>query len=333
MRRVSSSTLIESQRGEGSGVRARSFVSTVSDLRESSETGAVNPLGLLAAGVAVSAWGLSGVIAKDIDMGGLAIGGYRFTVYGLFVGALMWVRGTRIDLRVLRESMWGGIALGADVALFFSAVKLTTVANATVIGALQPVVVSVAAARFFGERIHRRDVALAGVALVGVTLVVFGASGSPEWSLTGDLLAAGALLAWSAYFFFSKQIKSRITSNEYTVGAALWAGAINLPLALLFGQSLAWPSAQSWIGLLVMAFGAGILGHSLMNWSIQQIPLWISSTFTLLIPVVSATAAWAYLDEPLTSLQIFAMGIVLTALAGIVARQSGIGARPRPLRR
>lgn len=290
-------------------------------------------LGVIAAAVAVSAWGLSGVIAKDIDMGGLAIGGYRFAIYGLVVGALMWVRGTRIDGRVLRETMWGGLALAADVALFFSAIKLTTIANATVIGALQPVVVSIAAARFFGERIQQRDVVLGAVALVGVILVVLGASDSPEWSLTGDLLACGALLSWSAYFIFAKRATNRISSNEYTVGAALWTGAINLPLALLFGQSLAWPSLDSWVGLLVMAFGAGILGHSLMNWSIQQIPLWISSTFTLLIPVISASAAWVFLDEPLTGLQIVAMGIVLAALAGIVANQSGVGARPRPLRR
>lgn len=293
----------------------------------------VNPLGVLAAAVAVSAWGLSGVIAKDIEMGGLAIGAYRFTIYGLVVGGLMWARGTRITPRVMRESMWGGIALGIDVAFFFSAVKLTTVANATVIGALQPVVVSLVAARFFGERIHRRDVMLGAIAIIGVSLVVFGASGSAEWSLTGDLLAAGALLSWSAYFIFSKRAKSRITSNEYTVGAALWTGAINLPLAVAFGESLAWPSLDSWIGLLVLAFGAGVLGHSLMNWSIQQIPLWISSTFTLLIPVVSASAAWIFLDEPLTRLQVVAMGIVLGALAGIVARQSGIGSKPRPLRR
>ncbi len=305
----------------------------MSDTARTSDTETANSLGVVAALIAVSAWGLSGVIAKDIDMGALAIGGYRFTIYGLVVGALMWVRGTRIDRRVMRESMWGGIALGTDVALFFSAVKLTTIANATVIGAMQPVVVSIVAARFFGERIHRRDMVLGGVALVGVVLVVFGATGSAGWSLTGDLLAAGALLSWSAYFIFSKRAKSRITSNEYTVGAALWTGAINFPLALAFGQSLAWPSFDSWIGLLVLAFGAGILGHSLMNWSIQQIPLWISSTFTLLIPVVSASAAWVFLDESLTGLQILAMGIVLAALAGIVGRQSGIGATPRPLRR
>lgn len=266
-------------------------------------------------------------------MGGLAIVAYRFTIYGVVVSALMWARGTRIDRRVMRESMWGGIALGTDVAFFFSAVKLTTIANATVIGALQPVVVGIVAARFFGERIHRRDVILGAVALAGVVLVVLGANGSPQWSLTGDLLAVGAVLSWSGYFVFSKRAESRLRPSEYTVGAALWTGIINIPLAVAFGQSLAWPSLDSWIGLLVLAFGAGVLGHALMNWSIQQIPLWVSSTFTLLIPVVSSAAAWVFLDEPLTTLQIAAMGVVLAALTGIVARQSGIGSKPRPLRR
>lgn len=293
----------------------------------------ISPAGVGAAAIAVSAWGLSGVVAKDIDMGGIAIGAYRFTLYGIVIGLLMATRGNPPSVRVMRETMWGGLALGTDVALFFSAVKLTTVANATVIGALQPVVVGIVAARLFGEKIARKDVALAALALSGVSFVVLGASGSADWSLRGDLLAVGALFAWSAYFVFAKKAKSRITSNEYTLGAAIWCGGFNIVLALLFGQSLGWPSAPSWLGLFVLAFGAGVLGHALMNWSIQQIPLWISSTFTLLIPVVSATAAWIFLDEPLTTIQVLAMGVVLAALGGIVTRKSGIGARPRPLRR
>ena len=81
-------------------------------------------------------------------MEGLAVAAYRFGTYGLVVAALMSARRHRIGWKVMRASMAGGIALGFDVALFFSAVKLTTIANATVIGALQPIVVAIAANRF-----------------------------------------------------------------------------------------------------------------------------------------------------------------------------------------
>lgn len=293
----------------------------------------LNGLGLIGAAVAVSAWGVSSVIAKEVDMGGLAVAAYRFATYGVVVAAVMAARRHRVGLRVMRASMAGGIALGLDVAFFFSAIKLTTVANATVIGALQPIVVAIAANRFFGEVIRPRDMALGSVAIGGVIIVVLGAAGDAPTDWRGDLLAVGALFAWSAYFVFAKRAKDVITSNEYTVGAALWVGLINAPLALIFGQSLAWPTWESWGWLLLMAFGAGVLGHAVMNWSLQQIPLWLGSTFTLLVPVISTTVAWAFLDEPVTAVQVGAITLVLFSLTGVITGQAGIGSRPRPLRR
>ena len=77
-----------------------------------------------------------------------------------------------------------------------------------------------------------------------------------------------------------------------------------------------------------MAFGAGVLGHAVMNWSLQQIPLWLGSTFTLLVPVISTAVAWAFLDEPVTGVQVSAIVLVLVALTGVITGQAGVGSRP-----
>lgn len=291
--------------------------------------GPVNPLGVGAAAVAVGAWGISTVIVKSIDLGSLTIAAYRFTIYSIALAAFLAVRKTPISLRVLRASFWGGLALGIDIAFFFSAVKLTSVANATVIGSLQPVVVAVVAARLFGERISSRSIALGLVAIAGALTVVASNSDGADSGLSGDLLAIGALGAWSAYFVFSRKAKEHITAQEYTVGAAIWTALLNIPLAVAFGQDLSLPSTSNLAWLVVLTFGSGLLGHSMMNWSIQQIPLWISSTFTLLIPAVSTIAAWIWLDESLTALQVLAILVVISALAGIVAGQSSALVRPR----
>jgi len=293
----------------------------------------VRGLGMVGALVAVSTWGAASVIPKEVDMGGLAVATYRFGTYGLVVAALMAARRRRIGWKVMRASMWGGLALGLDVAFFFSAIKLTTVANATVIGALQPVVVAIVANRVFGEVIRPRDIALGGVAIAGVTVSVLAVAADAPSDWRGDLLAVGALFAWSAYFVCARQAKDTITSNEYTVGAALWVAVINAPLAPAFGQSLSWPTWVSWGWLLLMAFGAGVLGHTAMNWSLRQIPLWLGSTFTLLVPVIASTVAWLWFGEPITSVQVVAIGVVLVALSGVITGQAGIGSRPRPLRR
>ena len=279
-------------------------------------------LGLVGAAIAVTAWGSSGVVIRHVDMGGLAIAVYRFWIYGLILVAWMWARGVKLSSRIMRHTAAGGIALGLDVALFFSAVKETTIVNATVIGAMQPIVVGFVAWRFFGERIRGRDVGLAAVAIGAVVVVVAAGTGRPEWNVTGDLLSIGALFAWSGYFIFSKQSRGVLTPGEFTLGTALWTAGINTPLAIAFGQDLSWPSSGDWVWLIVLAFGAGIVGHVLMNWSLVRIPLWLGSTFNLLIPVTAATMAWLFLDQPLRAVQVLAMIVVLAALGGMVRGQT-----------
>lgn len=285
-------------------------------------------LGLLGTGVAVVAWGSAGVLVKSIDLGGVAIGFWRFLLYGAVLVLWMHLRGTPLTRRALRASFFGGVSLGLDVVLFFTAVKLTNVVNATTIGALQPLVVAVFAARMFGERIRRRDLLAAIGAIVAVVVVVVESSGTPEWSGAGDLAAIGALFAWAGYFVFSKRSRGVITPQEYSAGAAIWTTLICGLTGLTVGQDMSFPPADAWPPLLALTFGAGILGHSVMNWSLVRVPLWLGSTLTLLIPVVSSLAAWAFLDEPLTSVQLGAMGVVVGALASIVATQR----EPEPVR-
>ena len=278
--------------------------------------------GLGGATLAVIVWGASGVVAKRIDMGGIAIGVYRFGLYAIALTAWMAARKAPLTVRGLKHSLLGGIALGLDIALFFSAIKLTTIVNATVVTALQPLLVMLAAVIFFDEKITRRDLLLGATALAGVAIVVFGSTSSPEWNLQGDIIALGALVAWAGYFIFSKHAQQSITSVEYTAGTATIAAIINLPLAIAFGQDLSWPTAESWKWLLILTVGAGIIGHSLMNWSLQRIPLWVGSTLTLLIPVASAALGWAWLGESLGAMQIVGMAIVLGALGLVVRGQA-----------
>ena len=278
--------------------------------------------GLIGAGIAVCAWSSGTILAKYIDMGSLAIGFYRFAFFSLVLIVWMSVRGTPFRLRIIRDSMWGGIALGADIALFFSAVKLTSIVNATIIGSMQPIVVGVIAAKFFGEKIGLRNVAWSAVALAGTVVVVAAGADDGTTDLRGDLLALAAMLSWSAYFITSKNSKKKMTSTEFTAGTALWTMAICAPLGFAFGQDMSWPSATNWGWLVLMAATSGLIGHAMMNWSLVRIPLWVGSTFTLLIPVFSALLAWIVLGETVTVAQAVAMAVVIGALAVVVRNQS-----------
>jgi drug/metabolite transporter (DMT)-like permease len=275
-------------------------------------------LGLIGAATAVTAWGATGVVIKAIDMDSMSIAFYRFALYAVVVVVWMHARGTRPSWHMLRNSVAGGVCLSLDVALFFTAVKLTTIVNATIISALQPVLVMAVAGPLFGERIRRRDVAVATVAVAGVVAVVVLSAGKPEWNGVGDLLAVGALVAWTGYLVLSKRSAATLTSMQYTVGTALWTTAFTLPIGFAVGHDMGLPASSDWLPLAGLAVGGGVVGHTLMNWSLVRIPLWIGSALTLLIPVSSSLLAWIFLDESLSAGQLVAMAVVIGVLVVLV---------------
>ena len=110
----------------------------------------------------------------------------------------------------------GGIFLAGDMAMFFCAVKLTSVVDVTVIGAVQPAFVLVARGPLFGERMGRWDVIWILVAMAGVSAAVVGPGVISHHELSGDLLAVGSMLSWSAYWLVSKHARSTENALEYT---------------------------------------------------------------------------------------------------------------------
>ena len=268
-------------------------------------------------------WAASGVIAKGIsELGALAVVFWRMWIYAAIVLLFLKMRGTPLRRESLRVSWRGGIALGADIMLFFTALRLTTVANATVIGSCQPLLMLLIAGRIFGERPRRQDWGMAAVAIIGVGLVMFGSTGIPGWSPRGDLLSVATVVAWTAYFVFSKLSSRHIESSQYTGATALICALFATPFALASGQVFDMPSANAWMWLVVLSGGPGFTSHMLMNWALGQIPAWLGSTLTLGIPVTATIMAWVFLGEEVAAIQFLGMAVVLLALGVIVLGQS-----------
>lgn len=274
---------------------------------------------MIAVGFGIVAWAIGPVIVKGTDVDGLAFAFHRSWIGAVLFGAVLWLRGGRLGLSDLWRSRWGIVALSADLALFFSAVKLTTVANSMVISALQPAIILVVVGPLFGERVSSTQIWWTLATIGGVVLVGVGSAGEVGWNLDGDLLAFAAVLAWAGYFIASKSIRAHVGALEYQVALFAGSAVLVLPMVLVSGQSLAIESPSTGLAVLVMASIAG-LGHALINWAHPHVRLSITSLMTLGLPVVAAVAAWAFLDEPLVPLQLLGIGVVVASLAMVITR-------------
>ncbi len=277
--------------------------------------------------LAVVVWGTSSVLIKEVDgLNGVAISAYRLWIGAVLTTAVFLLARGRLTWRLLRISLPGAVAFGADIVLFFTAVQHTSVVNATIIGALQPLLLLGIAGPMFGEWPRWVDGLLGLVAVGGAAVVVAGGDAGGASSAQGDLLAVGALVAWSAYFVASKTARTELTSLEYLTGLSIGSAVLIIPVPFLLGEPLGSPTAEAWGLIATIAIVNGALGHFLMNWAHAHVPLVATSLLTLAIPVISAAVAAVLLDETLVLVQLLGMVVVVAALAVVAVNT----ARRRP---
>ncbi len=277
------------------------------------------PIGLLGASVAVLAFGAGNVLVKLISLPGLVLVLWRLGGAALLYVAILSLRGGRISTDLMRRTFMTGVFFGANLAIGYLAVKRTTVANASIIGTLQPLLVVAFVSKQFGEVIERWLWFVAPVAFCGTALVIFGSSNSASWSPTGDLLAVGAMLLWTGYFAAAKRARSTIGTLELQAASLLWSALLLAPFSLLNGALGQIPSGRDALLIAALILVPGT-GHALMNWAHAHIEISVASLLTLAVPVLSTAGAAMFLDEPVVVLQVVGMGVVLAALAYTVKR-------------
>jgi len=270
-----------------------------------------------AVGAAVTLMGIGSVVAKAAEIEGPVLALHRSWGAALVYAILLLLIRGRFSVQKLKVAAPGGVVFGLQLCFFFSAVQLTTVANATMLIALQPVVVLLFFSRRFGETVTRREWTLSLVAVAGVSLVVFGSVDSPSWSPAGDALAGCALVSWTLYFVASKRAREHLGAIEYQAMSLVFSALVMLPVALIFSGTLdPGPGNWWWIPAMVAIPGTG---HVLLNWAHSKVALGLVSQLTLVSPVVAVALAAVVLEgETVNAVQIAGMVVVLAALLAIV---------------
>jgi drug/metabolite transporter (DMT)-like permease len=270
---------------------------------------------------AVLIWSFTNTLIKLSPLEPLTFAVHRLWIGSAILLATLFASGRRLSWSTIRASAPGGVLLGIEIGFFFSAVKHTSIADVAIISALQPALVLLVAGRLFGEVVGRREIAWTAVSLAGVVLVTVGSAGTPAWSLRGDLLAAGSLLAWTSYFLVSKHARARVPALDYTTVVMISATVVVVPLAIASGQPLGGVGVSDLLTLLLFVAGASA-GHLLVAWAHSSVDVSVSSLIMLAQPIFSSVVALVILGEPLTPLSIVGGVIVLASLATIVRTTS-----------
>jgi drug/metabolite transporter (DMT)-like permease len=279
--------------------------------------------GRASAATAVCFWSVGNVIVAGFDLPGLQIGFWRLLLGAVVYGTFLYAGGRRITWATVRLVALPAVTIAMEIALFFVALQHTSLANATTIGALQPILLMAVASRRYREQVTGWLVGIALVAVGGVALVMFGAGGGSGGHLRGDLLAAVSTFFFAAYFVFVKDVRHHLDTFTLQTTSMAIGALVLLPLAAIDSGRLVPPfpswSQWGWLALLLAVPGTG---HYLMNWAHLHVSLTLTGFMTLAIPVLSAAGGWLVLDQRLTAVQVIGMVVVLSTLVVVVRRDA-----------
>ena len=269
--------------------------------------------------IAVFAWGFAPLLVRGIDASASTIVFWRLWLATPVMVAAAYFTGGRVSVPLLKIVFLPGAIFGVSMIVGFRSFQETSIANATLIGALQPALMLFIGPLLFGDRSGLRQILLALIALGGISTVVLGARQSSGASLHGDVLALINLGLFTAYFVRVKQVRNQgVHAGALVAGVFCVAAVVITPWVLLTSDDLGAIHGTDWLSIAAMVLVSGLIGHGLMTWAQRHLDITFASLLTLASPVISAVGAWIVFSQQLTGVQIAGALVVLVALGAIV---------------
>ena len=194
-----------------------------------------------------------------------------------------------------------GVFLAVHFALWFESLEWTSVAASVTLVQSQPLFVAAGATLLLDERFSRRMLAGAVVALVGTAVLsvgdLLGRSVLGARPLYGNALALVSAVALAAYVLAGRSFRQRLPVVPYVTVVYAICAVVLFAVAVVNGLPLTAYPPREWLLFVGMAAGPGILGHTVLNWSLGHLESGVVSVTLLAEPVGSALLAFLLLNE------------------------------------
>ena len=261
---------------------------------------------------------LSPIFVRLSEAGPTATAFWRVAIAVPALWLLFWTKPAARSRRY--SSKWplllaAGFAFAGDLGFWHTSIKLTSVANSTLLANLASIFVTLAAWIFLRER--PTGVFLAGLAaaLVGVTLLLHTSLEFSSTGLAGDALGVVTAMFYAGYILAVKGLRDRGETTLYLMAVTTTITAIFLfPVALASGEQMLPVSAFGWWMLIGLALVSHAAGQGLIAYALAGLPAAFSSVSLLFQPVMAALFAWLLLSEALVPLQMLGGVIVLVGI-------------------
>jgi len=208
-----------------------------------------------------------------------------------------------------------GIMLGLHFTLWTSSLSYTSVASASVLVCIHPIILIIAERIFFKFRFAGGVwlgviTAFAGSVLLGLTDESSSIGSHP---LIGNTLAFLAAVAFVVYILIGQELRKKAGWLEYIFPVYTWSAIFCTAIFILSGFPLG-EGSMFWIASIGLALGPQLIGHGAMNYAVKYVQPTMLSMSILVEPILATGFAILIFAEVPSFLSFVAMSIIVAGL-------------------
>lgn len=267
----------------------------------------------------VSSMAIFGTLApfvRNVGVSSAELSLYRALLAAALIGVFLLATGRKLPVKQMKKEllllMCSGTCMAVNWILLFEAYKYTTVAVATLTYYFAPVLVTVASAFLFREKLTKKNILCFLMATLGIVIITgITDLGSGSNNSLGILFGLGAAVLYAGCILLNKFIKG-VGGIERTFLQFLTAIAVMVPYVLLTGSiSLGSLDTTGWICLLIIGLIHTGITYCMYFTAVEHIPGQTVAILSYIDPLVAVIVGVAVLGEPLSISQIIGGLLIL----------------------
>ena len=219
----------------------------------------------------------------------------------------------------------GLLGVGGYALLLYAALERTSAINASIVNALAPAAIVVAAVLLGQATADWRAWTGGALGLLGVLLVLtrgdLGRLATLSFN-SGDVLMLGAVAVWTAYTLIGRRLGLPVLAA--TAVQVVLTTIVLTPVVLLTGFSTP-PDRAAWGAVLFIVVFPSVGSYLCWNLAIGRVPAGVAGTSMNLVAVFTVAIA-ALLGQPPTAVQLIGGALVISGV--VLASRGGRRARP-----
>lgn len=239
---------------------------------------------------------LSSIIIRLSDAPALAISAYRMLFTSIMLSLPVYMK-SRDEFKNLGRNDYilciiSGIFLALHYASWIQSLKMTTIANSTVLVASSPIFVAAANYFLLKEKFNKKMILGIAMSLAGTAIIALGsANGNRDSMMVGNILAFLGAIFVSGYLVIGGILRKNMGAGVYVFIVYSVSAVLLFTMCFMTKTSIYPYPVKELVLFFLLAFFSSVLGHTLYNYLMKYYSSTLISVSTLSEPIFASIMA------------------------------------------